>query len=134
MTGDPEPAFAYLTTSGRISGEPHRVELWFVVHEGTLYLLAGGGTRSDWVRNLLASPRVVVEVGDRRRTTRARFVTAPDEDALARRLMLEKYAPQYAGDLTSWGRTATPVAVAWDRPDPTRRSGGQPRSRTTARP
>jgi deazaflavin-dependent oxidoreductase (nitroreductase family) len=120
MTGDPEPAFAYLTTSGRISGEPHRVELWFVVHEGTLYLLAGGGTRSDWVRNLLASPRVLV--------------TAPDEDALARRLMLEKYAPGYAGDLTSWGRTATPVAVAWDRPDPSRRSGGQPRSRTTARP
>ena len=32
-------------------------------------------------------------------------------DALARRLLLEKYEPAYSGDLSEWGRTALPVAV-----------------------
>jgi deazaflavin-dependent oxidoreductase (nitroreductase family) len=108
-----EPEFAYLTTSGRVSGRSHRVELWFVEHEGTVFFLAGGGTHSDWVRNLMASPEVELEVGGHTRTSHARLVTDPVEDALARRLMLEKYAPGYAGELTSWGRTGTPVAVSW---------------------
>jgi len=34
-----------------------------------------------------------------------------EEDALARRLLLEKYEPTYSGDLSEWGRTALPVAV-----------------------
>jgi len=33
------------------------------------------------------------------------------EDALARRLLVEKYAAGYSGSLTSWGREALPVAV-----------------------
>jgi hypothetical protein len=34
-----------------------------------------------------------------------------DEDATARRLLLEKYGPRYSGDLDDWGRTALPVAI-----------------------
>ena len=41
----------------------------------------------------------------------ARIVEAPDEDALARRLLLDKYGPRYSGDLEDWGRTALPVAI-----------------------
>jgi hypothetical protein len=37
-----------------------------------------------------------------------------DEDALARRLLLEKYEPTYSGDLSDWGRTALSVAVDLD--------------------
>jgi deazaflavin-dependent oxidoreductase (nitroreductase family) len=105
--------FAYLTTSGRITGGAHRVELWFVLHEGTVFLLAGEGDRSDWVRNLMISPDVILELGDRRRTTRARVVADPEEDATARLLMLEKYEPGHGSDLSSWGRTAVPIAVEW---------------------
>lgn len=104
--------FAYLTTSGRITGRSHRVELWFVQHGDTVFFLAGEGDRSDWVRNLMVSPDVIVEIGDRRRTTRARVVQAPEEDATARRLMLAKYEPG-EGDLSDWGRTALPIAVVW---------------------
>ena len=32
------------------------------------------------------------------------------EDALTRRLLLEKYQPGSGDDLTSWGQTALPVA------------------------
>jgi deazaflavin-dependent oxidoreductase (nitroreductase family) len=105
--------FCYLTTTGRVSGKPHRIEIWFLLADETVYLMAGDRDRSDWVRNLMASPDVELEIGGRKRATRARVVDDDDEeDALARRLMLEKYAPRN-GDLSTWGRTALVVAVEW---------------------
>ena len=84
--------FCYLTTTGRVTGMPHRIEIWFAVYESTVYLMAGDRDRSDWVRNLMADPEVTLELGDRKRASRARVVEAgTDEDALARRLLLEKY-------------------------------------------
>ena len=84
--------FCYLTTTGRISGNPHRIEIWFALFEETVYLMAGDRDRSDWIRNLQADPEVTLEIGDRKRTTTARVVAAEtEEDALARRLLLEKY-------------------------------------------
>ena len=104
----------YLTTTGRITGRPHRIEIWFVLQGETVYVMAGGRDRSDWVRNLVADPEVELELGARKRATRARVVPeGSDEDALARRLMLEKYAPRSGGDLSSWGRTALVVAIDW---------------------
>jgi len=29
--------FAYLTTTGRISGGSHRIEIWFAIHGGSAY-------------------------------------------------------------------------------------------------
>jgi hypothetical protein len=107
--------FCYLTTTGRITGRPHRIEIWFGLHEGAVYLLAGDRDRSDWVRNLMVSSDVKLEIADRARTTRARVVEpSTAEDALARRLLVEKYQPGSDDDLTGWGRTALPVAIAWD--------------------
>ena len=106
--------YCYLTTSGRITGGSHRIEIWFALHDGVVYLLAGDGERADWVRNVMVSPDVVLEIGDRRRTLRARVVAAgSDEDALARRLLVEKYQPGYGEDLGEWGHTALPVAIDW---------------------
>ncbi len=103
--------FCYLTTTGRRSGDPHRIEIWFALHDGTIYLLSGGRGRSDWVRNAIASPHVSVELGDDVRTGTARLVT-PDthEDRLARRLLVEKYRSR-EDDLASWGRTSLAVAI-----------------------
>jgi hypothetical protein len=39
-----------------------------------------------------------------------RIIDDPPEDALARRLLLEKYANS-GEDLTDWGKTALPVAI-----------------------
>jgi hypothetical protein len=30
--------FCYVTTRGRISGEPHEIEIWFARHGSTLFL------------------------------------------------------------------------------------------------
>lgn len=106
--------FCYLTTTGRVSGKLHRIEIWFALHGGTVYLLSGGSNSSDWVRNLMASGDVVLEIGGAKRSTRARVVAAgTDEDALARRLLVQKYTSRDPDDLGDWGRTALPIAVDW---------------------
>ena len=106
--------FCYLTTSGRVTGSPHRIEIWFALVDQTVFLMAGDRDRSDWVRNLMITPDVELELGGRKRVTRARVVEdGTDEDALARRAMLEKYAERDGGDLSTWGRTALVVAIDW---------------------
>jgi deazaflavin-dependent oxidoreductase (nitroreductase family) len=107
--------YCYLTTTGRISGEPREIEIWFGLDGETLYMLSGGGDRSNWVRNLLAEPRVTVRIGDATIAGKARLVEDADEDAKARRLLLDKYSAGYSGDLTDWGRRSLPIAVQLDR-------------------
>jgi deazaflavin-dependent oxidoreductase (nitroreductase family) len=112
VAGDPADApFGYLTTIGRTSGRQHTVEIWFARQGGTVYLLSGGGDRADWVRNLGRHPRVTLRVGSVRWAGRARIVTDPDEDRLARQLVAGKYQPTYSGDLSTWRDTALPVAI-----------------------
>jgi deazaflavin-dependent oxidoreductase (nitroreductase family) len=103
--------FCYLTTRGRVTGRPHRIEIWFALDGDTLYLLSGGRERSDWVKNLRTTPEVTVELGREALAGRARIVDNPDEDERARALAHDKYAGRYGGDLTRWRRTALPVAV-----------------------
>ena len=107
--------YCYLTTTGRKSGRPHRIEIWYADDaEGdrrTLYLLAGGGRSSDWVRNLLADPVVLVEVDGESRPANARLIEDADEDERARSLVFDKYAPRYDGDLADWRKRSLPVAL-----------------------
>ena len=104
-------SYCYLTTTGRVSGEPREIEIWFALEGATLYMLSGGRERSDWVRNLLREPRVTVRIADRTLDGRARVVDDEGEDARARDLVFEKYEPTYSGDLTDWRRDSLPIAV-----------------------
>jgi deazaflavin-dependent oxidoreductase (nitroreductase family) len=103
-----------LITVGRVTGRPHTIEIWFAQRGSILYLLSGGGTRSDWVRNLNRTPAVRVRVGADEYAGTARSVTAPDEDRLARDAVHDKYAARYSGDLTLWRESALPIAVDLD--------------------
>jgi deazaflavin-dependent oxidoreductase (nitroreductase family) len=106
--------FCYLTTTGRISGRSHRIEIWFALHDDAVYLLSGGREDADWVRNILVSPQVVLEIADVKRLTHARMVEpGTDEDALARLLMLEKYDGP-GENLREWARMSFPFAIAWE--------------------
>lgn len=119
MTVDPALAgeqYCYLTTTGRSSGQPRTIEIWFCLVDSTLYMLSGGRDRSHWVKNLRRDSTVTVRFGETEHRGLARLVSEPEEDALARRLLLAKYAPGYERDLTEWGRTALPVAVEFDAP------------------
>lgn len=103
--------YCYLTTTGRRTGRPHRIEIWYARDGDVLYLLAGGGLSSDWVQNLVADGAVRVEIDGVVHAARARAVGAGDEDERARALVFGKYAPRSATDLTSWRERALPVAV-----------------------
>jgi deazaflavin-dependent oxidoreductase (nitroreductase family) len=121
--------YCYLTTTGRASGEPREIEIWFALvglHEEwdseepgssartIVYMLSGGRDRSNWVRNLMAEPRVSIRIASETLPGTARIVDDLDEDSLARRLLLGKYSAGYSGDLTDWGRRALPIAIDLD--------------------
>lgn len=103
--------YCYLTTTGRRTGRPHRIEIWYAEHGDTLYLLAGGGLRSDWVQNLSMKPAVLVETDGEVRQARGRIVDDSEEAMLARSLVFAKYSVRYSGDLTGWRDEALPVAI-----------------------
>ncbi len=103
--------FCYLTTTGRRSGQPHTIEIWFAVDRDVVYMMAGGRDRSDWVRNLMAHPSVRLQIGEHDWDAEARIVVAgSDEDTRVRPLLRDKYA-NASDDLVSWSRTALPVAL-----------------------
>jgi deazaflavin-dependent oxidoreductase (nitroreductase family) len=103
--------FCYLTTIGRRSGRSHTIEIWFALDGTRLYLLSGGRDQSDWVKNIQQQPQVQVKIRERVFTGQARLVTEPEEDALARKIVFDKYTPRDSDDLTDWARTSLPVAV-----------------------
>lgn len=114
MTPGEHPAwdeYCYLTTTGRRSGQPHRIEIWYAADGDTLYLLSGGGRSSDWVQNLSAHPGVLVELNGDTRHARARIVEGGDEAERARSLLFAKYTPRYDGDLTRWRDRALPIVI-----------------------
>jgi deazaflavin-dependent oxidoreductase (nitroreductase family) len=102
--------FAYLTTTGRRSGTPHTIEIWFGIDRGVVYVMGGGREKSDWTQNLLADPNVKVRIRDHEWDATARVVEADtDEDARVRDLLRSKYA-NADDDLVGWARRALPVA------------------------
>ena len=103
--------FCYLTTTGRVSGRPHTIEIWFALHGHTLYMLSGARDRSDWVKNVLRSPVVQVKINEIVFSGQARVVDGVEEDALARKLVSNKYTPRSSDDLRDWSRSSLPVAV-----------------------
>ena len=86
--------FLYLTTVGRITGEPRQIEIWFVQSQGKFYVLAEHCHEAQWVKNIARNPRVLVRVADQEFEATARALDARlDREAweTAQRLSLEKY-------------------------------------------
>jgi deazaflavin-dependent oxidoreductase (nitroreductase family) len=106
-------SFCYVTTTGRVTGLPREIEIWFALDGATAYLLSGGGDRSNWVRNMLSDPAVSVRIGDWTFAGRARVVSDPEEDARARSLLHAKYSTPERG-LERWRDNALPVAIDLD--------------------
>jgi deazaflavin-dependent oxidoreductase (nitroreductase family) len=100
-----------VTTRGRVTGRPHEIEIWFAALGSTLYVLAGGGEASDWVRNMRADPTVTVRVREMTYRARGRVIDDAREERRARDLVFAKYQAGYGSDLTGWRERALPVAL-----------------------
>jgi deazaflavin-dependent oxidoreductase (nitroreductase family) len=55
--------YLYLTTTGRITGKPREIEIWFVESQSKLYILAEHLHETKWVKNIKRNPRVGVRLG-----------------------------------------------------------------------
>jgi deazaflavin-dependent oxidoreductase (nitroreductase family) len=99
----------YLTTTGRTSGLPRRIEIWFVASGGRFYVLAEHFRRAQWVQNIEHNPRVQVQIGgqDRQATARILDETADRETwGVTQDLARKKYG---------WG-DGLPVEITLDQP------------------
>lgn len=86
-----------ITTSGRHSGEPHRIEIWFHHIEGKIYLSGSPGTR-DWYANLLHNPDFTFHLkGSVQADLPAR--AHPITDDKQRRPILEQIAGRHRGEV-----------------------------------
>jgi deazaflavin-dependent oxidoreductase (nitroreductase family) len=105
--------FCYLTTTGRRTGRPHRIEIWFFERGGRLYLLSGGQDGSDWVRNVRNEPSVTLELARHRGPATARVVDDGDDPAQApaRQGLRDKYEPEYGSSLARWARESLLVEI-----------------------
>ena len=104
--------YCYVTTTGRVTGEPHKIEIWFALKDNTLYLLSGGMDKSDWGKNILKNLAVTVRIEEHTFQATARVVTHDKEETIARHMLAQKYHEWEDGKrLSEWARTALPVAL-----------------------
>ena len=99
----------YLTTTGRKSGMPREIEIWFVQNGGKLYILAEHAHKAQWVQNIMANPRVRIRLGDREFGATGRVLDAQRDAAtyqIAQELEQKKYG---------WGE-GLPVEFTPDEP------------------
>lgn len=75
-------AYALLETVGRRTGRPRQTPVGDGLAGDTFWLVAVHGMQADYVRNILANPRVRVKAGGRWRTGTAHVLT--EDDATAR--------------------------------------------------
>ncbi len=102
-----------ITTVGRRSGEPRRIETWaWPDGNGRLYLTGSPGRR-DWYANLKATPDFVLHV---KRGPDVEARARPVEGPAERREVLTRLLDGAGCDLEAWIAASPLVEVSLDRP------------------
>ena len=100
-----------ITTNGRSTGRPRRIEIWFHNLDGRLYLTGTPGTRG-WYANLLTHPEFTFHLkGSVRADLRAR--ATPVVERTQRHAILTRLLDRLgrAGELAAWVRESPLVEV-----------------------
>ena len=82
-------AFALIETTGRRTGEPRLTPVGNGLDGSVFWIVAEHGDRCDYVKNLIADPKVRVKVG-RQWYGGTASVVADDRDPLSRRRTLDR--------------------------------------------
>lgn len=93
-----------ITTIGRKSGQPRRIEIWFHNVEGTLYITGLPGSKRDWYANMVANPSITFHLKDSIEADLAATVR-PITEAAERREVLIKVVSKlerHEADLEKW--------------------------------
>lgn len=94
-----------ITTTGRRSGSPRRIEIWMLDVDGRFFITGTSGRR-DWLANLHANPSLVVHLKHRARFDLAARAT-PVTDHATRGAVLEHLS-------ATWYRRQEPFDVLVD--------------------
>jgi deazaflavin-dependent oxidoreductase (nitroreductase family) len=100
-----------ITTIGRRSGQPRRLETWRYRAAGRYWLTGSPGSR-DWYANVVANPRFTLHLQDLDLEVRGRPVTDPGE----RSRILGEIVPalDWGGSLESWLAGSPLVEIEFD--------------------
>jgi deazaflavin-dependent oxidoreductase (nitroreductase family) len=104
---------ADITTTGRKSGLPRRIEIYFHQFDGELYLTGRPGFKRDWVANIAANPEFTLHLKHGVRAdipVRGRLEPDPEERGrILYRALTESWGsdPERSrGALDRWGESA----------------------------
>jgi deazaflavin-dependent oxidoreductase (nitroreductase family) len=89
-----------ITTTGRRSGRPRRIEIWMLDVDGRFFITGTPGRR-DWLANLLARPSLIVHL-KRHAHADLGARAAPVDDPATRRRVIEHLSAH-------WYRSQSPV-------------------------
>ena len=109
LTSFEKKEYCYLTTRGRVTGKPHEIEIWFVVHEDALYIMSGNMEKSDWVKNLLKDPHVSICIAGQTFPVLAALLDNKTLESIVRMKMATKYNEKEGSELSEWAKTALVV-------------------------
>jgi deazaflavin-dependent oxidoreductase (nitroreductase family) len=103
-----------ITTTGRMSGRPRRIETWFYRSGGGVYLTGSPGRR-DWYANLRADPAFTFHLKESAVADLAARA-APITDPAERRAILAPVLAELGQDgaLEAWVAGSPLVAVAFE--------------------
>ena len=100
-----------ITTSGRQSGSPRRIEIWFHNLDGRIYI-SGLPGRRGWYANLLACPEFIFHLKETIRAdlpASARPITDPAEREAVLTKLLARLGPEHSVD--AWTQRSPLVEV-----------------------
>lgn len=100
-----------ITTVGRRSGQPRRIETWRYRAAGRYWLTGSPGAR-DWYANVVAHPEFTLHLGGADVPVRGRAVTDPEERAR----VFGEIVPglDWAKSLASWVEGSPLVEIQFD--------------------
>lgn len=104
-----------ITTTGRSSGVPRRIETWFHLVDGHYYLTGSPGRR-DWYANLVANPDFIFHLKE---TTQADLPAraTPITDPTTKRAILETITHRVGASehLEDWVQRSPLIEVVFDQ-------------------
>jgi deazaflavin-dependent oxidoreductase (nitroreductase family) len=87
-----------ITVTGRTSGRPISLPIWFALDGNTLYLIPVKGSETEWYKNVLKTPTIQLSAHGKTLTTSARLLT--NEAQLDQ--VLKRFRDKYGKNVKSY--------------------------------
>jgi deazaflavin-dependent oxidoreductase (nitroreductase family) len=88
-----------ITVTGRKSGRPVSIPVWFVFDDDKLYLLPVKGSDTQWYKNVLKNPAIGIDASG----AESEFTAVPIRDAKQVASVVEKFRAKYGvGDVKKY--------------------------------